>query len=52
MTKNEYLKELLLDKRAFKQLSEAAILFWHAKVPLIDAHIYMKNLEERLIENE
>lgn len=52
MTKSDYISMLLFGRRPFKQLSEAAIIFYHCQIPPLPAKIYIDRLEQRLIEND
>jgi hypothetical protein len=49
MTKSDYISMLLFGRHPFKQLSEAAIIFWHSEVPPLNAKIYIERLENKLL---
>ena len=52
MTKSDYISMLLFGRQPYKQLSEAAIIFYHSKIPPLNAKIYMDRLEQRLMKND
>ncbi len=52
MSKSDYLSHLLFNRKPFKQLTEAAIIFYHCDIKPLPATIYMDRLESKLIDKE
>ena len=50
MTKSDYISAAIFGRKPFKQLSEAAIIFFHCGIPLLRAKIYLDRLENKLIK--
>ncbi len=48
MTKDEYIRKLLVGRRATHSVLDAAFIFWHAGVPLQSAKAYMTTLESKM----
>lgn len=48
MTKSDYVSSALYGRHPFKQLAEAAILFWHCDIKLLPAKMYLDRLETKL----
>ena len=48
MSKSDYLSSALFGRLPFKQLPEAALIFWHCGVGLLPAKVYLDRLEKKL----
>jgi len=50
MSKVDYIRQLLSNRKPFKQLTEAAIIFYHCDIDNLNAKVYMDKLKTKLIE--
>ena len=49
--KGEYLRTLLTGIKGNPTLIDAALIFWHSQIPMIEAKVYIKNLADKLTQN-
>jgi len=50
MTKNEYVRDILIGRVWNPQILDAALIHWHSNIPLNLAVEYLNNLEKKLNE--
>jgi hypothetical protein len=48
MSKSDYLSSLLFRRMYYKEIREAALIYWHSGIPLLNATIYLDRLEAKL----
>ena len=47
LSKSDYLKSLLIGRRANAHVVSAALVFWHSEIDIEDAKSYMDNFERK-----
>ena len=50
MSKVDYIRQLLSNRKPLNQLTEAAVIFYHCGIDILEAGVYMDNLEAKLKE--